>query len=54
MESEQYEEFKGVNASLKGKWTGKTHHFDYDPTQLLKAVIATSTSFENYFFFKTE
>jgi hypothetical protein len=40
MESKQYEEFKGVVASLKGKWTGKTHLFDYDPAQLLKAVIA--------------
>jgi hypothetical protein len=40
MEGKQYEEFKDVIASLKGKWTGKTHLFDYDPTQLLKAVIA--------------
>ena len=40
MESKQYKEFKDVIASLRGKWTGKTHLFDYDPTQLLKAVIA--------------
>ena len=40
MESKQYREFKDVIASLRGRWTGKTHLFDYDPTQLIKAVIA--------------
>lgn len=40
LSGKQYEEFKGVVASLKGKWTGKTHLFDYDPTQLLKEIIA--------------
>jgi Methyltransferase small domain len=55
MGSKQYEEFKGVIASLKGKWTGKTHLFDYDPTRLLKEVIASGKvpKTNPYHFFET-
>ncbi len=55
MESKQYEEFKGVIASLKGKWTGKTHLFDYDPSRLLQEVIAAGKvpKTNPYHFFET-
>ena len=55
METKQYEEFKRVIASLKGKWTGKTHLFDYDPTRLLKEVIAAGKvpKTNPYHFFET-
>jgi Methyltransferase small domain len=55
MESKQYEEFKGVIASLKGKWTGKTHLFDYDPSRLLAEVIAAGKvpKTNPYHFFET-
>lgn len=55
LKSKQYEEFKSVIASLKGKWTGKTHLFDYDPTQVLKAVIAVGKvpKTNPYHFFET-
>jgi Methyltransferase small domain len=55
METKQYEEFKGVIASLKGKWTGKTHLFDYDPSRLLAEVAATGKvpKTNPYHFFET-
>ena len=40
LESDQYAEFKGLLKSLRGHWTGKTHLFDYDPSRILKQVIA--------------
>ena len=56
LESRQYKEFKGVIASLRGKWTGKTHLFDYDPTNLLKEVIEAGRipKTNPYHFFETQ
>jgi SAM-dependent methyltransferase len=55
LEDKEYQELKGVIGSLKGKWTGKTHFFDYDPSRLLKEVLSVGKVPKSnpYHFFET-
>jgi Methyltransferase small domain len=40
-DKKDYGSFKSVIVALKGRWTGETHLFQYDPTEAIAQVVAS-------------